>query len=367
MPRVRGAEAVNGIHPVGQGGGIVPPRRPGCHASAALRCPPPGAPVYLNLLLSVCFAAPPTLAIEARVAGGPWTSGPVSAGSGQPVEVRLVGLPSYAGEARWFQVFPNLDQGYQNANQPYERHPYQWSGWGAIEYQRVELAHLRGAETGDLFDADGRSRLLPDPNDSPWHHVDMGSFWLEAEVEAGEDVLRTAGIEDTNQRGLSARVFRLSVGEGDGYLGALTTFYNVPGIFGSVVYQSANYIGVDCADVLVAAWYRFRGLRLGRNYNVAMLVNEWPRVARMVVTGGVPDHEVAWGARVRPGDLVAVRPPGGRQYQHIGALYQDVDQDGLLGPTDLVLHAGPLPLHTSPLADGAFDGDVVVLRPRTGR
>ena len=30
---------------------------------------------------------------------------------------------------------------------------------------------------------------------------------------------------------------------------------------------------------------------------------------------------------------------------------------------DLVLHAGPAPLHYSSLASGVFDGDVVILRP----
>ncbi|MHC4711179.1 MAG: hypothetical protein ACYTA3_12370 [Planctomycetota bacterium] len=55
--------------------------------------------------------------------------------------------------------------------------------------------------------------------------------------------------------------------------------------------------------------------------------------------------------------------PGGRQYQHIGALYTDQNGDAVLDEADLVLHAGPDPLHWSVLQSGMFDGTVVILRP----
>ena len=46
-----------------------------------------------------------------------------------------------------------------------------------------------------------------------------------------------------------------------------------------------------------------------------------------------------------------------------GALLEDADGDGRLGPPDRVLHAGPAPLHACTLASGIFDGRVVIVRP----
>jgi hypothetical protein len=61
---------------------------------------------------------------------------------------------------------------------------------------------------------------------------------------------------------------------------------------------------------------------------------------------------------------LAVKYPGGTQYQHIGALYKDANGNGRLDAADWVLHAGPDPLQISALAAGGFDGTVLVLRPR---
>ena len=54
---------------------------------------------------------------------------------------------------------------------------------------------------------------------------------------------------------------------------------------------------------------------------------------------------------------------GAAQYQHIETLYRDRNGNGLLDESDLVLHAGPDPLHFSELRSGKFDGTVVILRP----
>jgi hypothetical protein len=51
------------------------------------------------------------------------------------------------------------------------------------------------------------------------------------------------------------------------------------------------------------------------------------------------------------------------QYQHIGVLYSDKNNNGLLDADDLVIHAGPDPLHFSNLGSGEFNGTIVILRP----
>jgi hypothetical protein len=197
-----------------------------------------------------------------------------------------------------------------------------------------------------------------------FYHRDVGSFWFQVEVAHQGRVSYSPGIESCDERGLSTKVFRVAVRDGEGYLGYLTSFHNVPGVFGSVTYQSHNYLGVDCADVLMAAYGRWKGKAMEKNYNVAMLVTEWPHVHAFDLDAGTPTPKTRWSDDVRPGDLVAVRYDGARQYQHVGALYRDANANAILDGEDLVLHAGPWPLRASRLKEGNFDGHVVVMRPR---
>ncbi|MBI3297325.1 MAG: N-acetylmuramoyl-L-alanine amidase [Elusimicrobia bacterium] len=156
---------------------------------------------------------------------------------------------------------------------------------------------------------------------------------------------------------------RVSVRGGPGFLGHLSSFFNVPGLFGSVPLQSNNYLGSDCADTLVAARGKWLGRESDRNYNVAALVTELPRVAEFDLAGGTFSKRVEWGRPVLPGDFVAVRYKGARSYQHVGALTGDTDGDGVLSGEDTTYQAGPWPLAETPLNAGPFDGHVVVLRP----
>ncbi len=300
---------------------------------------------------------PPTLRIEVRVGEGAWSVEPaVYPLRGEPVSLRV---PEQEGaEPRWYQIFPVLDTMYKNANHPWEEDPYQWVGLDSIAYQRVERTDLRG-----LWEVRPLEAPAGDPHRSRFHHRDLGSSWYQVELHSPEGLAISPGLESNDARGLSPQVMRISVRGSEGYIGWLESYFNVPGLFGSVTAQSAGYLGVDCADVLVAAWHRWKGRPLTKNHNVAMLVELWPRVLELDLQGGEPAALVPWGEGVRPGDILAVRYPGKAQFQHIGALYRDADGDGLLGGDDLVLHAGPWPLQSARLDRGGFDGHVVVLRP----
>lgn len=300
---------------------------------------------------------PPTLTLEVRVGDGAWSGDTaVHPLKGEPVSLRVA--EQEGAEPRWYQIFPVLDRMYKNANHPWEDDPYQWVGLDEIAYQRVERTDLRGEWEVRPLDKPARN-----PHRSRFHHQDVGSSWYQVELHRPDGVEISPGLESNDDRGLSPTVMRISVRGREGYIGWLESFFNVPGLFGSVVKQSSGYVGVDCADVLVAAWHRWKGRPLAKNYNVAMLVDLWPRVLEIDVDGGEPAEAVTWGEQVRPGDILAVRYPGSAQFQHIGALYQDADGDGLLGGNDLVLHAGPWPLQTARLDRGGFDGHVVVMRP----
>lgn len=84
------------------------------------------------------------------------------------------------------------------------------------------------------------------PRNADHYNPKVGSFWFQVKVNLKDGRTRkSAGIENSDRRGLSPSVFRVSYIEGKDYIGYLTSFYNVPGLFGSVPYQCENYIGVD--------------------------------------------------------------------------------------------------------------------------
>ena len=321
-------------------------------------------------------ASPPpaTLTIKFRVDAGPWKSDTaIYPLKGQRVTLKVDEIAG--GIPRWYQIIPDISKIYQNCNHPWEPDAYKWVGFAKIDYSRKELVGCRGRWEIEPFSSvshqRGAGRVLSslsvgiDPAaETPHYHEDVGTFWYEVEVERDGRTERSPGLEDLDKRGLPSRVFRVSVREGDGYLGYLTSFFNVPGVFGSIPYQSSNYIGVDCCDALVAAYGKWKGKPIEKDYNVDTLVARLPRLAELNVVNGKPDKWLIWGKDVRPGDFIAVRFRGADRYQHIGALYSDKDSNGVLSEDDLVLHAGPLPLRHSHLQDGFFDGHVVILDPQ---
>ncbi|MHC4461076.1 MAG: hypothetical protein ACYS6W_02190 [Planctomycetota bacterium] len=315
----------------------------------------------------------PTLLIQSSVNGGPWVkSAAIYPLKGQKVALKVDKISG--GEIRWHQIIPDTSNIYKNANLPWEKDAYQWIGLAKIDYQRKELTGFRGRWQINPFDNENNTwvrdrksssfrSLRSKAANSKFYHEDVGSFWFQAEVKKEGVIYRSPGIEDSDKKGLSPKVFRVSIRDGQGYIGYLTSFFNVPALFGSVTYQSRNYIGVDCADVLVAAYGKWKNKPIEKNYNVAMLVSQWPKVREFDLLEGTPDRELQWGRDIRAGYFIAVRYRGSKQYQHIGALFSDANQNGVLDGSDLVIHAGPVPLHCSYLKEGNFDGHVVILRP----
>lgn len=303
-------------------------------------------------------------ALEWKVDRGHWVrpAGDEAAVTVKPGErVFLRVPPQWKGSIRWYRVIPDIGRMYGNAVFPWEPGAYKWKGIEKIRYYRKEMTGCRNMrEIEPLAETSARGSL-PDEGLDYWRS-DMGSFWFQAEsIDESGAAVSTPGPDSLEKYGLSGKVTRVSVMGADGYLGYLTTFFNVPGVFGSVTFQSENYIGVDCADVLVAAMTKLRGKPGKRNHNVAGLVGMLPVKAKSRIRQGVPDSRLRWGRELKPGMFLAVRFEGARQFQHIGALWRDSDSDGLLGPADTVIHAGPMPLQISTLEEGFFDGEVVFL------
>ncbi|MCK5524996.1 MAG: hypothetical protein KAI83_17855 [Thiomargarita sp.] len=316
----------------------------------------------LFFMLNSSFAA---VVIHSRIDNEPWKKvRAITPTKGQQITLKTTKISN--ATIRWYQIFPDISKIYKNANHPWEANPYKWVGFGKIDYERKELTHFRGKWKIRPFEkhSDTEKQLLREEiSHSRFYQKNFGSFWFQVEIEKNGQITKSAGIENSNERGLSPKVFRVSIRNGKGYIGYLTTFFNVPGLFGSINYQSNHYIGVDCADVLVAAYAKWRNQSIKKNYNVAMLVNKLSKRNQFDLVNGVPSKNLKWGKEVDTSDFIAVRYVGARQYQHIGALSGDSNKNGILDGRDLIIHAGPSPLHYSYLLEGHFNGHVVILKP----
>lgn len=318
--------------------------------------------VALFFLSAAMLSAKPqawALTIESQVADGEWaTSSAIFPLKGQRVRLRVAKTPG--ASIRWYKIVPDIGKLYHNAEWPWNPGAYRWLGFEKIHYSRCELASLRDQWEIDPFSEAGCGPATA----SDFYRSDVGSFWFQAEIEGPDGTQSSPGLEETDNKGLSPDVLRVSIRDGKGYLGYLSSLFNVPAVFGSTPYQCSHFIGVDCSKALMTAFYLSRGKTLTKDENVASLVTRLPVVARFHLVKGEPDKRVLWQKDIRPGDFIAVRYDGANSFQHIGALYGNADHNGLLDAQDLVLQAGPEPLHLSRLSDGSFDGEVVCLRPK---
>ncbi|TFG46470.1 MAG: hypothetical protein E4H40_07345, partial [Candidatus Brocadiia bacterium] len=193
-----------------------------------------------------------SVVIESSIDNLAWTTAPaVTPLKGRKISLRVSGP---ADGIRWYQIYPETAKIYSNANLPWEQNPYQWKGFDRIQYHRTELTQFRNQSLIQPFE--GNNPIPPKQlaDKLKYHNTAAGTFFFQVRILKNGRIYRSAGIEDSDNRGLSPKVLRVCVRESDTYMGYLTSFFNVPGVFGSVTYQSVNYIGVDCADVLMAAY-----------------------------------------------------------------------------------------------------------------
>lgn len=323
--------------------------------------------------------------LEGRVAGTRRSARAVDARRGQAIEVFVVaagtrdgrrvvfsddgarGHTSWSGcgaEVEWRRVEPRPQHTATpapNASVPVYANAVvlgpdhgKWIGYDKIEYFESVVDPLGGNGTTrvvrDAAPSTGIARNEP--------YVGLGVMRLAATVRLGDVAASTPGADDAPDGMIAPRVFRYSVRAGDDFLGWLTSYFNVPYLFGSAGKgarnQAERYLGADCADILVAALRR-TGARLDYT-SVADLVDDLPHA-----TGPV-----------RPGDLYALDYVDfadlPRSWDHIVALVEDRGPDGKPdgkpGPEDLVADSGNSDgLKIAPLADQG-EVRVVVLRPR---
>jgi hypothetical protein len=264
---------------------------------------------------------------------------------------------------RWVRVEPLLEhrvarpgraeRGYTNA-ELYGPYHGAWRGYDRLEYTQGDLREAPGIALGGLTVTVSAAHPATVGRDT---HGGAGSAWFAAEVTLPDGaVLRTPDGRSRDRLGLSAQVQRVSFRASDDYLGWLSTYFQVPYVFGSngsygVNHQTDRYVGADCADVLVGA-LRARGLRVGYTSvsGIGSLADPITDVLVLGNDGVVRDaqgREVAlhWGRELRPGDLLAMdftRDPTRslpRAWDHIGALLGDANDNERLDAEDLLRNA----------------------------
>ena len=264
-----------------------------------------------------------------------------------------------AKSIKWYQIIPDTSKFYKNANHPWEKDAYKWVGYGKIDYKKVEIKSFRDKTKVELTQKVLEANR---PATNCFYNSKLGSFWFEAEAKLKNGkVVRSQGIRNVGKRGLSPKVLRVSYMLDHSYIGYLTTFFNVPGVFGSMPYQSRNYIGVDCADVLVATTKIMNKEENKVNYNVEMLTKMLKIKAKFKIENGTPDRELRWGEDFNRGDFIAVNGSPDGIYYHIGMLYEDKNGNAILDNEDTILNAGSDSLNIVDLNAGAFIGSVAIL------
>ncbi len=328
--------------------------------------------------------------VVARGADGTWSSAPVQASLGQdvplsvavldgdrllaPGPVRLGRRTRRAGAlpdgttVRWLRVEPRLFhthtpppnpgiESFSNAVLTGPRHGA-WLGYDTLEYDTRLLA-----ESTDVVVEDTRVRIAAaHPSAGAQDvHGGAGSIWIAAVVTLPDGrVLATPDGTSVDRYGLTRDVMRVSFRTGDDYLGWLSTYFNVPNLFGSSggrgEHQTDRYVGADCADVLVGG-RRAMGARFPYASVAGIGTYATPRTdAFEQREDGSESIALRWGADVTPGDLVTIdyeNPGDGaalpRAWDHIGALVRDDDGDGVLSSGDVLRHMGFLGLTDQPL------------------
>jgi hypothetical protein len=307
--------------------------------------------------------------------------------SGAPRRVSWAAAGCPAVDVSWSRVEPRMQHVktaapnkdiavYSNAVIFGPRHGA-WLGFDRIEYyeSKLDAASRAGGWSLEVRDA---TPTEPFARRRPAALLPFGVMRLKAEVRlataataggaAAETIAATPGADDAPAGQIAARVFRYSFRRDDSFVGWLTSFFNVPYLFGSAgrgaKNQADRYLGADCADLLVAALRR-AGAR-GMDYtSVVDLVTTLPRVTGQPADLPACTHAAAgtaaapcagatptlrFGRDVQPGDLLALDYVGAeelpRAWDHIVAVIEDRGPgpdgapDGVLGPEDLVADSG---------------------------
>jgi len=345
----------------------------------------------LALVVPPLAAAEPRAFIVASVDGSDPVPGPILARAGQTVSLYAVveegkgarsrfltdaptltvgkrkvsaarmGRPDPTWTFAWFQVepyphhvaLPPPNQGnpaYSNAILFGPQHG-RWLGYDTIEYHETVVPKA----TASRLDITRATPTHPNVN----IHDGLGTMRFKVTVTGPGFTASSPGEDAKEGHGISRQVLRVGFRQGDDLPGWLTTFFNVPNVFGSggsqAQHQTDLFQGADCADVIVGA-LRTAGVALPYTSVKGLLSHARPVTPRLFMNAGgvftyVDGHpgdpvRLAFGSDVRPGDLVLIDYVGPaaspRTWDHVAVVATDAGKLGEFDPEDQVMHMGYL-------------------------
>jgi hypothetical protein len=240
-----------------------------------------------------------------------------------------------------------------------------WLGYDRVTYFETVVAPWSARADGRRRPASARP---PRPADDI--HGGLGTLRYKAELRVGGRTWSTPGADAVDRYGIKPSVHRVSIRRDDTFLGHLTSYFQVPEIFGSAGggrnHQTERFVGADCADVLTGA-VRRQGFTRVWHTNVASLGTYTTQVAASfaIDAAGATEREIGG---VQVGDVIRIDYGGAlagythRAWDHVAVLYEDRSDpagphrggaDGLLDGFDLVVHMGHPRLVIEPLSSQA--------------
>ena len=329
-------------------------------------------PLTFCLLIAASFPAAPIAAQSLRVVGldgPPARRGGIDARIGEAVRLGVRRALPAGTEVTWLRVLPRLkhtdtpppnegDPTFSNAVLTGPNHG-RWLGYDTLEYDTIEL------QEGEHVSIDAHEvvlRAMPAATRRgrvPTPSVEgVGTMWIgvRATLPDGRVLSTIDGVDRLGLRRGARAPMRVSFRSGDDFAGWLSAFFDVPFVFGSTPAQVERFLGVDCADVMVAARRRETGRDLAYTSvnGISELARETSDVLLIGADGVVrredgTEARLRWGHDLEVGDLVAIDYASAgdalpRPWDHIGALLEDRGPegrpDGILGGDDLVRHMG---------------------------
>lgn len=270
--------------------------------------------------------------------------------------------------------FPGFEY-YANAHLPFCSKNRGWIGYDTIEYKETELSEFRN-KWSMIADAHPTDKEY-DINDG------LGVMRYKVKIvhtdkNGKKQVLSTPGKESTDYCGITQKVHRINFRKDDSYLGWLSSYFNVPGVFGSVDKQVSEYRGIDCADLVVAGYNRYSNKNISYT-NVKGLISLLKKVIDSVylypdgqILNSIRENvanpvKIEFGKNIQLGDIIFFDYPAEGSdnpygyWDHVGIIYRDSGEDdkanGILDKYDSILHAGFAEPHLSPLNDSGFVAD----------
>ncbi|MBI4167685.1 MAG: hypothetical protein HY515_01890 [Candidatus Aenigmarchaeota archaeon] len=188
--------------------------------------------------------------------------------------------------------------------------------WHEVKAERSSYDYTRPGR--------GNIRYVEEPVGSGWlfrPEKELGTKRYKISVKYGGKKFSSSRGEVPRSNGIIKNVHRVSMREADDLPGWMTAWFNLPYVYGSLPEQVENYVGADCADLIVGALHRTG--RRNIPYTWSQGFNQYGKTifrGYMTFGGGFVDLEKRPAhVDVKRGDLLVFKTPS----PHVGVFYND--------------------------------------------